>query len=82
MVLDRAPDAAAFEGHGCDDRFEDDALPVLLRGTASPLAQPDRAKGCVAVFAAGRPWVVDTGPGSWKECGLASGGKLRLEEEM
>jgi hypothetical protein len=45
--------------------FERDALRVLACGTASPLPHPTRAKPCVAVFAAGRFWVVDTGPGSW-----------------
>src|SRR5690349_9642467 len=43
----------------------DDALRVLLCGTASPLPHPTRAKACVAVFAGGRFWIVDTGPGSW-----------------
>lgn len=45
--------------------FEDDALRVLVCGSSSPLPSPDRAKACVAVFAAGKFWVVDTGPGSW-----------------
>ncbi|MBI1814036.1 MAG: MBL fold metallo-hydrolase [Deltaproteobacteria bacterium] len=43
----------------------DDALRVLLCGTSSPMPHPTRAKACVAVFAAGRFWVVDTGLGSW-----------------
>lgn len=45
--------------------FGDDALRVLLCGTSSPMPHPTRAKACVAVFAAGRFWVVDTGLGSW-----------------
>lgn len=53
-----------------DGLFADDALRVLLCGTASPLPHPTRAKACVAVFAAGRFWVVDTGPGSWNRLGL------------
>jgi ribonuclease Z len=53
-----------------DDLFADDALRVLLCGTSSPLPHPDRAKACVAVFAAGRFWVVDTGPGSWNNLAL------------
>jgi ribonuclease Z len=53
-----------------DDLFEQDALRVLLCGTSSPLPHPDRAKACVAVFAAGRVWVVDTGPGSWNKLAL------------
>ncbi len=50
--------------------FEDDALRVLLCGSASPLPHPTRAKPCVAVFAAGRMWLVDTGPGSWNRLAL------------
>ena len=45
----------------------DDALRVLLCGTSSPMPHPTRAKACVAVFAAGRFWVVDTGLGSWNQ---------------
>ena len=45
--------------------FGDDALRVLLCGTSSPMPHPTRAKTCVAVFAAGRFWVVDTGLGAW-----------------
>jgi ribonuclease Z len=47
------------------DLFNDGALRVLLCGTSSPMPHPTRAKACVAVFAAGKFWVVDTGPGSW-----------------
>ena len=54
--------------HG--DLLKDDALRVLLCGTASPMPHPTRAKACVAVFAAGRFWVVDTGPGSWNRLAL------------
>jgi ribonuclease Z len=53
-----------------DELFADDALRVLLCGTSSPFPNPDRAKACVAVFAAGRFWVVDTGPESWKNLAL------------
>jgi ribonuclease Z len=45
--------------------FDEDALRVLLCGTSSPMPHPTRAKACVAVFAGGRFWVVDTGPGAW-----------------
>ena len=48
-----------------DHLFEDDALRVLVCGSSSPLPHPTRAKPCVAVFAGGRFWVVDTGLGSW-----------------
>jgi ribonuclease Z len=50
--------------------FDDGALRVLLCGTATPLPHPTRAKACVAVFAAGRFWIVDTGPGSWNRVAL------------
>jgi ribonuclease Z len=53
-----------------DELFRDDALRVLLCGTSSPLPDPNRAKACVAVFAGGRFWVVDTGPGSWNRMAL------------
>jgi ribonuclease Z len=47
-----------------------DAMRVLLCGTASPMPHPTRAKACVAVFAGGRFWIVDTGPGSWNHLAL------------
>jgi ribonuclease Z len=50
--------------------FADDALRVLLCGSASPLAHPTRARPCTAVFAAGRFYVVDVGPGSWNRLAL------------
>ncbi len=50
--------------------FEEDALRVLLCGTGSPLPHATRAKPCVAVFGAGRFWVVDAGPGSWNRLAL------------
>lgn len=50
--------------------FADDSLRALLCGTGSPPPHPTRAKACVAVFAAGRFWVVDTGPGSWNRLSL------------
>jgi ribonuclease Z len=53
-----------------EELFRDDALRVLLCGTASPIPHPSRAKACVAVFAAGRFWIVDTGPGSWNRMAL------------
>ena len=49
--------------------FEPDALRALFCGTSSPAPDPRRAKACVAVFAAGRFWLVDTGPGSWNTLG-------------
>jgi ribonuclease Z len=53
-----------------NELFDTDALRVLACGTASPLPHPTRAKACVAVFAGGRFWVVDTGSGSWNRLAL------------
>ena len=50
--------------------LEEDALRALLCGTASPLPHPTRAKACVAVYAGGKFWIVDTGPGSWNRLAL------------
>jgi ribonuclease Z len=47
-----------------------DALRVLLCGTASPIPSARRAEACTAVFAGGRMWIVDTGPGSWRTLAL------------
>jgi ribonuclease Z len=42
----------------------DDALRVAVCGSSAPLPSVKRAKACVAVFAGGRFYVVDTGPES------------------
>jgi ribonuclease Z len=42
----------------------EDALRVGICGTSAPLPSKARAKACVAVFAGGKYWVVDTGPES------------------
>jgi ribonuclease Z len=52
-----------------DSLFAPDALRVLICGSASPLPHPTRARPCTAVFAAGKLWVVDVGPGSWNHMG-------------
>ena len=49
--------------------FADDALRVLICGSASPLPHPTRARPCTALFAARKLWVVDVGPGSWNHMG-------------
>lgn len=46
------------------DLLKDDALRVALCGTSSPLPSHNRAKACVAVFAGGKIWIVDSGPES------------------
>ena len=53
-----------------DALYAPDALRVALCGTSAPLPDERRAKACTAVFAAGRLWVVDTGPGSWNRIAL------------
>ncbi len=51
------------------DLYADDAMRVLICGSASPLPHPTRARPCTAIFAAGKMWVVDVGPGSWNHVG-------------
>lgn len=50
--------------------FDEGTLTALACGTSSPMSDPNRASACVAVFAGGRFYVVDTGMGSWKNLGL------------
>jgi ribonuclease Z len=69
-VVDRGIERMLGQLADSDALFADDALRVLLCGTSSPLPSPDRAKACVAVFAAGKFWVVDTGPGAWNNLAL------------
>lgn len=71
-VQDRVVEAALgrMVGSQPTELFEPGALRVLLCGTSSPLPHASRAKACVAVFAGGRFWVVDTGPGSWNRLAL------------
>jgi ribonuclease Z len=49
--------------------FAGDALRVLICGSASPLPHATRARPCTAIFAGGKMWVVDVGPGSWNHVG-------------
>jgi ribonuclease Z len=44
--------------------FADDALRVAVCGSSAPLPSHDRAKACVAVFAGGKMYIVDSGPES------------------
>jgi len=53
-----------------NDLLEPDALRVVLCGTGNPLADRNRAAACTAVFAGGNIYIVDTGPGSWKNLAL------------
>jgi len=53
-----------------NDLLEPDALRVVLCGTGNPLAERDRAAACTAIFAGGNIYLVDIGPGSWKNLAL------------
>jgi len=44
--------------------LQDDALRVAVCGSSAPLPSAPRAKACVAVFAAGKFYIVDVGPES------------------
>jgi len=47
------------------------AMHVVLCGTGTGIADPDRAGPCTAVVAGGRLFLVDVGPGGWKGADLA-----------
>lgn len=53
-----------------DALFVDDALRLLVCGSASPFPHPTRARPCLAVIAGGKFYIVDTGPGSWNQLAL------------
>lgn len=46
--------------------LNDGKIHVVLCGTAAALPDKDRAGACTAVIAGGQFWLVDTGPGSWR----------------
>src|SRR3984957_10215356 len=53
-----------------NDLLEQDALRVVLCGTGNPLPDRDRAAACTAIFAGGNIYLVDIGPGAWKNLAL------------
>ncbi|MEW6270426.1 MAG: MBL fold metallo-hydrolase [Thermodesulfobacteriota bacterium] len=55
---------------GRTDLLDDGRLNVVLCGTGSPLASPDRASACTAVLAGGRFFLVDVGPGALRNLGI------------
>src|SRR5262249_40602158 len=59
--------------------LDDGKLHVVLCGTGSPLADPQRAGPCTAVLAGGHFLLVDVGPGSWREVALLRLPRARLE---
>ena len=50
--------------------LESPDMTVVLCGTGSPLADPDRAGACTAVVAGGQLVMVDAGPGAWETLDL------------
>jgi len=52
--------------------LDSQALQVVLCGTGSPIADPERASACTAVIAGGHFFLVDAGPGSWEQVDLAN----------
>lgn len=50
--------------------LESPDMTVILCGTGSPLADPQRAGACTAVIAGGQLVMVDAGPGSWETLDL------------
>ncbi|MFZ0659626.1 MAG: MBL fold metallo-hydrolase [Candidatus Binataceae bacterium] len=53
-----------------NDLLATDALRVVLCGTGNPLPDRNRAAACTAIFAGGNFYLVDIGPGSWKNLAL------------
>jgi ribonuclease Z len=52
------------------DLLADDSMRVVLCGTGNPLPDRDRADACTAIFAGGNFYLVDAGPGAWKNLAL------------
>jgi len=53
-----------------NDLLADGAMRVVLCGTGNPLADRNRAAACTAIFAGGNIYLVDIGPGAWKNLAL------------
>ena len=69
-LMDRAAERAMSRVDESVLRSPD--LQVVLCGTGSPIADPDRAGPCTAVIAGGHFFLVDAGPGSWETVDLAN----------
>jgi ribonuclease Z len=61
------------------DLVEDGSLHVVLCGTGSPLADPERAGPCTAVLAGGHFFLVDAGPGSQRQVAIERLPRPRLD---
>lgn len=48
------------------DWLNDGGLHVILCGTGSPIADPERAGPCTAVIAGDKLFLIDVGPGAWE----------------
>jgi ribonuclease Z len=53
-----------------NDLLAPDSMRVVLCGTGNPLPDRERAAACTAVFAGGNIYLVDIGPGAWKNLAL------------
>ncbi|MBI3784896.1 MAG: MBL fold metallo-hydrolase [Deltaproteobacteria bacterium] len=62
-----------------NDLVDDQKLHVVLCGTGSPLADPQRASACTAVLAGGHFFLVDAGPGALREVALLRLPRARLD---
>jgi len=58
--------AARVLGKSQEALFAEDAMRAVVCGSSSPLVDLKRAGACVAVLAAGRFYIVDTGLGAWE----------------
>jgi ribonuclease Z len=67
-ILRRAIDHNLMATRG--DLLAPDALRAVLCSTGNPMPNRDRADACTAIFAGGNFYLVDAGPGAWKNLAL------------
>src|SRR5262245_46416565 len=60
------------------DLLDDGSLHVVLCGTGSPIADPERAGACTAILAGGHFFLIDAGPGSWRQVAMMRLPRARL----
>jgi ribonuclease Z len=70
QIMDRVAERALTRVD--ESTLQSPDLQVVLCGTGSPLADPDRASACTAVIAGGHFFLVDAGPGSANTADLAN----------
>lgn len=61
-------DARATTPH--DELYDKDSLDLVFCGTGSPTPDRDRASACIGIFAGGKLFLLDTGPGGWVNLSL------------